>query len=163
MQSAELQNLNLSTVWICKLRIYMKCITNIMVSGKHYQYVLDCTHSYTIQKPLPITDVLWSWFFYLWSQINRSHPWFMGKLSGKFNDHRCKTSSNIVRKPFSIIRVLWPWPLNPKSKGVILESWETFLARFMVVGAIDAQILSWKPFSIIRATWPWPMTWPQNQ
>ena len=101
---------------------------------------------------------IWSWNnfqssescdLHLWPfepKIIRGHPSFTGSISGKFLDYRCNTGSNMVWKPFSIYCLQWPWPLTPKLIGVILDSWETFLASFMIICAIQAQIWSGNHF-----------------
>ena len=78
-----------------------------------------------------VYEVSWSWVYYRVSfspetihnlscvmtltfdlKINRAHPWLMGIKCMKFHDHRLITEALIVRKPFTINHVLWPWPLT---------------------------------------------------
>ena len=84
--------------------------------------------------------------------MNLIWSWKMGNITCMF---QVDTHSYIIQKPFSIIRVLWPWPLTPKSIGIIIDSWEIYLASFMTKGEIQAVIC---PETIINHQSPITLT-----
>ena len=47
-------------------------------------------------------------------QPNRGHCLLMGSLCTKSHEDKWKGKADVIRKSFSVIHVLWPWPLDPK-------------------------------------------------
>jgi hypothetical protein len=70
----------------------------------------------------------------LLTKINRGHLLVITNHHIKFEGPKPKGSLVIDRKTFLLTRSMWPWPLTPKSIGVIYFTWPIIIPCLTFLG-----------------------------